>query len=213
MKINQRLPNLFLLQILFLIAAFLLITAHSVFGSEPEPVRSGQESPSAQTSKRMDSIIRLHSEKIQKWVTAPEIVNSVKQQNELNMPLAEIKEIDQKWISGINNDFALSLQENTAGCFLKDKLLANRIASDLYVESFLCDQNGAVVGEYPKTTDYWQGDEDKFIKSYNDGAGRLFIGPLIFDDSTRTYSVQISIPVKDGERTIGVLIVGLRNIK
>ncbi|OGR11485.1 MAG: hypothetical protein A2097_04355 [Desulfobacula sp. GWF2_41_7] len=161
----------------------------------------------------MDSIIRLHSEKIQKWVTAPEIVNSVKQQNELNMPLAEIKEIDQKWISGINNDFALSLQENTAGCFLKDKLLANRIASDLYVESFLCDQNGAVVGEYPKTTDYWQGDEDKFIKSYNDGAGRLFIGPLIFDDSTRTYSVQISIPVKDGERTIGVLIVGLRNIK
>jgi len=77
---------------------------------------------------------------------------------------------------------------------------------------FLCDKRGAVVGESPKTSDYWQGDEEKFVECYNRGDGNVFIGDLEFDDSTQSYTVQISIPVKDDGKTIGVLIVGIRNM-
>ena len=42
---------------------------------------------------------------------------------------------------------------------------------------------------------------------------QVFIGPRSCDESTETYSVQVSVPVMDGEATIGVLIVGLKNIQ
>lgn len=43
------------------------------------------------------------------------------------------------------------------------------------------------------------------------GDGKVFIGQLDFDESTQAYSVQISVPVKDNEKTIGVLVLGIRN--
>jgi hypothetical protein len=44
------------------------------------------------------------------------------------------------------------------------------------------------------------------------GSGKVFIDKLAFDESTQAYSVHISVPVKDNEKTIGVLVLGIRNI-
>ena len=41
----------------------------------------------------------------------------------------------------------------------------------------------------------------------------MVTGPLEFDESTQAYSVQISVPVMQAEECIGVLVMGLRNIK
>ena len=163
-----------------------------------------------QISMRMSSIINTHIRIINRWVQNPVLINSVIEQNQKKIPLKEIMKIEKQWLAGKNNDFAISLQKNRAG-----KLLYNHISQNpkLYVEAFLCDEKGAVVAEYPETTDYWQGDEEKFLKSYNSGKGQIYVGPLSFDDSTKTNSVQISIPVFDKKKTIGVLIVGLKNIK
>tara|TARA_B100002003_G_C13996995_1_gene481464 strand:+ start:65 stop:682 length:618 start_codon:yes stop_codon:yes gene_type:complete len=163
-----------------------------------------------QISMRMTSIINTHIRLINKWAQNPVLINSVIKQNQKNVPLDEIIKIDKQWLAGEINNFAISLQKNRAGKLLYDHISQN---SRLYVEAFLCDEKGAVVAEYPKTTDYWQGDEEKFLKSYNSGKGQIDVGPLSFDDSTKTNSVQISIPVFDKKKTIDVLIVGLKNIK
>ncbi len=159
---------------------------------------------------RMKSIIYAHAQKFTFWVTDYVIINAVREQNNKNTPLETIKKIDKEWVAGQADDFALSLQTNKIG-----KILAKRISRNkkLYVEAFLCDAQGAVVGESPQTTDYWQGDEDKFIKSFNNGNGQLYVGNLEYDESAKTYAVQVSIPVLDEDKTIGVLVVGLRNIK
>ena len=60
-----------------------------------------------------------------------------------------------------------------------------------------------------KTSDYWQGDEAKFKKSYNGGEGAVFIDDVEFDDSTQAYLVQISVPVKDGGNVIGAITFGI----
>ena len=159
---------------------------------------------------RMTSIINTHIRLINKWAQNPVLINSVIKQNQKNVSLEEIMKIDKQWLAGEINNFAISLQKNKAGKLLYDQISQN---SRLYVEAFLCDEKGAVVAEYPETTDYWQGDEEKFLKSYNSGKGQIYVGPLSFDDSTKTNSVQISIPVFDKKKTIGVLIVGLKNIK
>jgi len=53
-------------------------------------------------------------------------------------------------------------------------------------------QFGRQCGHDDKTTDYWQGDEAKFIRSYNNGKGEVFVDDVKFDDSTQAYLVQVS---------------------
>ena len=78
-----------------------------------------------------------------------------------------------------------------------------------YSEIFVMDDQGANVAMTDKTSDYWQGDEAKFKKSYNNGAGGVHISDVEFDESTQTYSVQVSVPVKDGDAVIGAVTIGI----
>ena len=59
------------------------------------------------------------------------------------------------------------------------------------------------------TSDYWQGDEEKWIDCWNGGNGKIYIGALKLDESTNTVAAQVSAPVLDRGKTIGVLIVGV----
>lgn len=166
-------------------------------------------SKSNKISPRMQSVIATHTLRIKEWAATPLLIEAVRAQNLKDTSLEEIKRIDAEWLGGKSDDLATTLLTNPAGRFLHERLRKNEL---LYTEAFLCDNKGAVVGEHPKTSDYWQGDEDKFIQSYNNGEGRDYIGAVKFDESTRTYSVQVSVPVLDDGMTIGVLVVGLKNI-
>jgi NitT/TauT family transport system substrate-binding protein len=150
-----------------------------------------------------------YSKMLQEFSAEPSLIEAVEQQNSKGLSLNEIKAIDRQWIAGEKEDFALSLQNNFVGKLLQKKVLSR---PELFTEMFLCDEQGAVVGEYPKTSDYWQGDEEKFTACYNNGDGKVFVGPLEFDESTLSNSVQISVPVKKDLQTIGVLVVGIRNV-
>ncbi len=160
-------------------------------------------------SVRMRSILDAHAQLVKQWANHPAVVNEVIKHNYLEQSLDDVKQIDRMWREGKKEAFARSLQENKSGHFLKKRILENR----LYTEAFLCDDQGAVVGEYPMTSDYWQGDEDKFLKSFNGGEGQVYIGPIEFDESSGEISVQISVPVRSQGATVGVLVVGLKNIK
>jgi predicted amidohydrolase len=155
-------------------------------------------------------ILRTHVSVLEKYAENPIIINAVKERNTAGVTLDEIKAIDREWVGGGQEELVARLQKNPAGTFLREIILSNE---QLYVEAFLCDKQGAVVGEYPKTTDYWQGDEKKFTGSYNEGNGKALIGPLEYDESTKSFSVKISVPVRDEGKTIGVLIFGMRNLR
>jgi hypothetical protein len=71
------------------------------------------------------------------------------------------------------------------------------------------DNQGANVAMSDKTSDYWQGDEAKFTKSYNGGKGNIFVDEVKFDNSTQAYLVQVSVPVKDGDKVIGAITLGI----
>lgn len=71
------------------------------------------------------------------------------------------------------------------------------------------DNQGAIVAMTNKTSDYWQGDEAKFQKSFNGGEGAINIGKEKFDDSAQAYLVQVSIPILDGDKAVGALTIGV----
>ena len=138
--------------------------------------------------------------------TDPVIVKAVKAQNAQEKTLDQIKELDKKWMAtpGIA-DYMQALMDNECGKYLR-KIQAS---APYYAEIFVMDNLGANVAMSDKTSDYWQGDEAKFIKSYNDGRGAVFIDDVKFDDSTQAYLVQVSVPVKDGNKVIGAITFGI----
>lgn len=135
----------------------------------------------------------------------PIIVQAIKDQNALGASLDDVKSMDKKWMDtpGVA-DFMKALIDSAAGVHLKEWRSQHAYVSEIIV----MDHQGANVALIDKTSDYWQGDEKKFTESAQ-GGGRVFIGDVKFDDSTQTYSVQVSVPVVSDGSLIGVVCLGV----
>jgi hypothetical protein len=120
----------------------------------------------------------------------PSIVRAVEAQNSQQLALAEIKRRDDEW-KNVGDEPTALIREITGNKVARyfERRVENNVAID---EVFLTDNQGANVAAFPPTSDYWQGDEEKWTASYNNGNGVVFIGPLEFDDSTQKTQVQIS---------------------
>jgi len=156
--------------------------------------------------EELEGLLKVKIRTVQHLALNPVLVRATRQQNRVGLTLDEIKRRDDAWRGSKElTPFKRSQQESRAGKLLKR--FVDRSVS--FNEAFLTDVQGANVAAYPATSDYWQGDEDKWIESYRGGDSRIFIGPLELDDSTQTYAVQISAPVLDRDRSIGILVVGV----
>lgn len=144
--------------------------------------------------------------KLVKIGTEPAVVAAVNAQNAKGTSLDKIQEMDKAWMAtpGVN-DFMQSLMAND--CARKIKSFMS--TAPYYAEIFVMDNKGANVCMTGKTSDYWQGDEAKWKKSYNNGAGGTDVSDVKFDDSSQAYVVQVSLPVKDGSKVIGAVTVGV----
>ncbi len=68
----------------------------------------------------------------------------------------------------------------------------------LYTEIFVMDKNGLNVGQSNISSDYWQGDEAKFQKTYPVGGDAIFIDEPEYNDETATWNAQVNVAVSDG---------------
>ena len=157
---------------------------------------------------KMEQLVMSKMPKLQEIAQAEMLVKAVREQNAENMSLDEIQKIDREWIAGGQLQFVQQLLASEPSVYLKIQIQKNKF---LYTEAFLCDRNGAIVALFPKTSDYWQGDEEKFTACFNNGNGQLFMGKPEFDESSQTTTIQVSLPVEDQGETIGVLVVGLKS--
>jgi hypothetical protein len=156
--------------------------------------------------KASPKIIDLANSKLIKWGSDPVIVSAVKGENAKNKTLDQIKEMDKKWMDTAGVDgFMKSLMESPCGKHLQTL----QKTSPYYAEIFVMDSQGANVCMSDKTSDYWQGDEAKFIESYKGGVGAVQFSDVGFDKSTQAYLVQVSVPVKDAGKVIGAVTIGI----
>ena len=79
----------------------------------------------------------------------------------------------------------------------------------LYAEIFVMDQNGLNVGQSSVTSDFWQGDEAKFQKTYNVSNDAVFIDEAEWDDDAKIWRGQVSFTVVDpaSQKSIGAVTV------
>ena len=154
----------------------------------------------------LEELLRVKTRTVQHMALNPLLVRAVRQQNAQGLTTDEITRRDTAWRATKEmTPFKLSLQTSPAGQFLRDQIQR----STSFNEAFLTDNQGANVAAFPATSDYWQGDEEKWTASFNGGDGQVFIGSLELDESTNTVAAQVSAPVLDRGKTIGVLVVGV----
>lgn len=67
----------------------------------------------------------------------------------------------------------------------------------LYAEIFVTDNNGLNVGQSSITSDFWQGDEAKFQKSFEVGPDAVFVDEAEWDEENRIWRAQVSMTVVD----------------
>ena len=137
---------------------------------------------------------------------AEAVVSAVNEQNALNLAQSEIRSRDARWKqeSGVN-EFMFSLMTNRAAF----RLLNVETRNGFIVESFVTDNQGALVSLTEVTSDYWQGDEAKFTEAYDGGEGSIRYGPIEFDGSAGEIVTQISVPVMSGGSAVGVAVFSI----
>lgn len=152
------------------------------------------------------SVVKLAGSELVALGSDPVIVAAVKAENAKAKTLEQIKATDEEWqkTPGVT-PFMKAMMESSCGKHLQ----AMQKSKPFLAEVFVMDNLGANVAMTDKTSDYWQGDEPKFTESFKGGQGAIHIGKVKFDESTQTYLVQVSVPVKDGEKAIGAITVGI----
>ena len=90
--------------------------------------------------------------------------------------------------------------KNATGQFLKAK------KTDLITEAFVSDAAGLKVGFIAKTSNWSHQGKPKHDVPMT---GKPWQGPVEVDESTGQQQLQIAVPVLDGGKPIGTLVVGL----
>jgi hypothetical protein len=159
----------------------------------------------AQSADAVQKSLKTHAGAIQAWGSDKTLVAAVKTQNARKVTAAEVQRIDKAWTGG--GEAALVKQLTTGPC--SDHLRQLIAQHPSFGETMLMDDQGALVCASERTSDYWQGDESKWQRGFDGGKGAVFIDRPRFDDSAVANLAQISVPVLDGGKVIGVLTVGV----
>ncbi|MBP0482943.1 hypothetical protein [Sagittula salina] len=150
---------------------------------------------------------------IMPWVETPMLIDAITAQNAntAGYDAAQIDALDQQWRAEVGagaSDLVDGVLMNSAAEFLRQQV---EKSDGTMTEIFLMDAHGLNVAASQPTSDYWQGDEDKFQKTYDVGAHAVHFSEIEFDESSQTYQAQISLTLTDPATgaPIGAMTVGI----
>ena len=167
-------------------AAILAVGAHLTFAQGLDPA----------LQTKVDAKLK----DIQAWAAEPAIVNAVKAHNS-SLPADSAAMTQDKWKTlPILDPYVRSFSKNAAGEFLKSK------KGDVVSEAFVSGADGLKVAFLAKTSSWCHKGKPKHDVPMS---GKTWQGPVEADESTGVQQLQVAVPVLDGGKPIGSLVVGL----
>lgn len=151
-----------------------------------------------------------------KWTQDPALIAAVNAQNQTYTGIGQdqIDALDKQWRAEAKAEGKGPLVNDLMSRPESVKLLEKQVATAGFInEIFAMDNHGLNVAQSAVTSDFWQGDEDKWQQSYGDGTGdgAVHISEVEFDDSTGVFQSQVSLPIKDPAtgKLIGAITFGV----
>lgn len=82
-------------------------------------------------------------------------------------------------------------------------------SAGIFTEIFIMDDKGLNVGQSSISSDYWQGDEAKWQRTYQGNVGAVFVDEPEFNNATEQWRVQYNVAItnEDGSENIGAATV------
>ena len=147
------------------------------------------------------------------FASDPVLIDAIIAQNAVTSAYdqAKIDALDAQWRAEVGAA-SKPLIDATLGNGASQYLAGVQEASaGKYTEIFAMDAKGLNVAQSTLTSDYWQGDEDKFTQSFGAGADAVHIGEIEQDESTQIFQSQVSVPITDPATgaVIGAITVGV----
>jgi len=139
------------------------------------------------------------------------LLEALKKANALALSRADILSKDGQWLSERRSEVQ-PLISSVKGNLLSQYLLQFMSEyGDLFSEIFVTDKNGLVIGLSHVTSDFWQGDEEKFTQVFSIESPDVFINDIQYDESSHAFIAQISIVIKgpDSLKNMGVFVFGV----
>lgn len=155
----------------------------------------------------------LVKDKLTAIAAEPAVIAAVKAQNTAHegFDAAKIDSLDKAWREEVGKGGG-ELTKGLLGNDLSKHLMSLRDASGgLYAEMFVMDNKGLNVGASNMTSDYMQGDEAKWQKTFGVGPEAVLIDDVEQDESSGAFVAQVSVPVNDPEtkHPIGAMTVSV----
>ncbi|MDC9812439.1 hypothetical protein [Rhizobium binxianense] len=148
--------------------------------------------------------------RIRPMVETPLVLKAIAEQNAVFGDVSEMdmRVLDKTYRSEIDQHhlhMVKLLLDKSVSHYLKTRQDASQGA---ILEFFVTDSHGLNVGQSSITADYWQGDEEKYLRTFANGSREIFIDRAERNESTQILETQASFVVLDEEdRPIGVAIV------
>ena len=150
---------------------------------------------------------------VKQWIANDTVIRAVQAQNAKHAGLSQgdIDNMDKDWRAQTDagsKPMIDAVLGNALSAYLRDQKDSTQ---GLVTEVFVMDNRGLNVGQSDVTSDYSQGDEAKWQKTYSAGPDAIFVDEVEMDESTQTFQSQLSMSIIDpasGE-VIGAITVGV----
>lgn len=147
---------------------------------------------------------------IRDWLKNPVVEMSIVAQNKryAEISQSDVDALDQQWRAERKQDdqpLIATILSNPLSNYLTQIQAAS---GGLFTEIFVMDAKGLNVGQSAITSDFWQGDEGKFQKTFPQGGGTVFIDEAELHEGSQTWRAQVNLTISDKTQTpIGAVTV------
>lgn len=148
---------------------------------------------------------------IREWLDTEMVRLSVETQNKRYGKLSqdEINKLDKQWVAERESDdkpLIASTLSNPLSVYLS-RMQGKSMG--MFAEIFVMDDKGLNVGQSSITSDFWQGDEAKFQKTFPVASDAVFVDDPEWDKDAGIWRAQINftLTAEDGKTPIGAATV------
>ncbi|WP_417804141.1 hypothetical protein [Thalassospira lucentensis] len=139
---------------------------------------------------------------VREWLSNPVVALSITSQNLLRKDMTQdaIDAADKQWRAEREADdqpLVAAIVTNPLSGYLTQ---VQAQSGGLFAEIFVMDAVGLNVGQSSITSDFWQGDEAKFQKTFPNGPNAVFIDEAEYNEDSDTWRSQLSMTMSDEDR-------------
>lgn len=156
-------------------------------------------------------LIELVNLDMKKWASDNVVINGLLESNVHSEELSEsdFKIVNNKWQSEFRKNVRPlidSLMSRPLSEYLKD---IQDKGQGLYTEIIVIDKYGINAGQSRLSLNYWQGEENRWVKTMKEKSYAIYMSDLHYDDNTGLFQVDVSFLLMHEDEPIGVIYAGI----